>query len=159
MTIFRDSGVKNAIISLGGNVYALGSRPDGSAWEVGITDPMDKSGLIGSVSVEDSAVVTSGGYQRFFERDGVTYHHIINPKTGKSAESGLASVTVISQSGTLADGLSTALFVSGLDEASELWRKIGGFEAVFVENNGSIHVTENIADDFKCDKDFSVIKK
>lgn len=159
INILRGCGVSSAIVSLGGNVQALGQRPDGEAWSVGITDPDDKSRLLGKVKVSDKAVITSGGYQRFFEKDGKTYHHIIDPKTGKSAESGLVSVTVIAESGALSDGLSTALFVAGLDKSAEIWHKYGGFDAVFAENNGNIYVTEGIADTFECDRPYSVLKK
>lgn len=157
MEVLKNNNVKSAVISLGGNVRTLGKKPNGQAWKIGITDPMDKSQIFGTVSVTDSAVVTSGGYQRYFEADGVTYHHIIDPDTGRSAQSGLASVTVIAKSGTIADGLSTALFVMGLDKSAEFWREDGGFEAVFVDDNGEIYVTAGIADTFSSDKNYSVI--
>lgn len=156
--ILRENGVASAILSLGGNVYALGKRPDGGGWTVGITDPADESGLIGTVNVSDKAVVTSGGYRRYFERDGKTYHHIIDPKTGKSAQSGLSSVTVISENGALADGLSTALFVMGLDDGIELWRESGGFEAVFADDSGQIYITGGIAGAFKSERDYAVLQ-
>lgn len=155
--LLRQDGVESAIISLGGNVYALGSRPDGRAWQVGIADPADKSKIIGTLSVTDKAVVTSGGYQRYFEQDGVKYHHIIDPKTGKSAESGLTSVTVIADSGTEADGLSTALFVMGLNNALKLWKADGGFEAVFADDDGNIYVTAGIEHAYKSERKYSVI--
>lgn len=154
--ILRQNDVESAIISLGGNVYALGSRPDGKAWQVGITDPADKSKIIGTISVTDSAVVTSGGYQRYFEQDGVKYHHIIDPKTGRCAQSGLASVTVIAESGTLSDGLSTALFVMGLDKAIEFWKTSGDFEAVFADDDGNIYVTAGIAGAYKSERNYSI---
>ncbi len=157
--VLRENGVDSAILSLGGNVYALGKRADGSNWSVGITDPDDKSQILGTVNVSDKAVVTSGGYQRYFERDGKAYHHIIDPKTGKSAQSGLSSVTVISQSGALADGLSTALFVMGLDKGIELWRESDSFDAVFVDNNGQIYITDGIRDAFKSERDYIVEQK
>lgn len=156
--VLRDCGVSSAIISLGGNVHALGSKPDGTAWNVGITDPFDKSSLTGSVNVRDKAVVTSGGYQRYFEQDGVKYHHIIDPKTGKSADSGLSSVTIIADSGAAADALSTALFVMGLDKSAELWIQSGDFEAVFVDTEGQVYVTSGIANTFQSEHEFSVIK-
>lgn len=155
--VLRASGVSSAIISLGGNVHALGSRTDGRDWSVGITDPDDKNRLIGTVNVRDKAVITSGSYQRFFERDGVTYHHIIDPATGKSAASGLKSVTVIADSGIRADSLSTALFVMGLDKSAELWRKNGGFDAVFVTDGGSVYITDGIRGAFKSSHDYSII--
>lgn len=157
MEVLKNNGAKSAVISLGGNVRTLGKKPNGQEWKIGITDPMDKSQLLGTVSVCDSAVVTSGGYQRYFEADGVTYHHIIDPETGKCAQSGLASVTIIAKSGTVADGLSTALFVMGLDKAAEFWREDGSFEAVFVDDGGDIYVTAGIADTFSSGKNYSVI--
>ncbi len=149
--LLKNNGVESAIISLGGNVHAIGKRNDGSEWTVGITDPHDKSQLIGKLKISDKAVVTSGAYQRYFEQDGITYHHIIDPTTGKSADIGLASVTVIADSGMTADGLSTALFVMGLDKAIELWRSSSDFDAVFVDDSGMIYVTEGIADVFESD--------
>ncbi len=157
--LLKNKGVKSAIISLGGNVHAIGKRNDGSEWTVGITDPQNKSQLIGKLKISDKAVITSGAYQRYFEQDGITYHHIIDPTTGKSADSGLASVTVIANSGMTADGLSTALFVMGLDKAIELWRGSSDFDAVFVDEGGMIYVTEGIADVFESDADYSICKR
>lgn len=157
--VLKNNGVKSAIISLGGNVHAIGSRVGGGAWTVGITDPSDTSQILGTVKVKDKAVVTSGGYQRNFTENGVTYHHIIDPKTGKSANSGLTSVTIISDSGITADGLSTALFVMGLDSAETLWRSSNDFEAVFVGDNGKITVTEGIKDAFYCDREYEILKR
>ena len=157
--LLKNKGVKSAIISLGGNVHAIGKRNDGSEWTVGITDPHNKSQLIGKLKTSDKAVITSGAYQRYFKQDGITYHHIIDPTTGKSADSGLASVTVIADSGMTADGLSTALFVMGLDKAIELWRSSSDFDAVFVDESGMIYVTEGIADVFESNADYSICKK
>ncbi|MGN0106976.1 MAG: FAD:protein FMN transferase [Hominilimicola sp.] len=157
--LLKNKGVRSAIISLGGNIHAIGKRNDGSAWTVGITDPHDKSQLIGKLKISDKAVITSGAYQRYFKQEGITYHHIIDPTTGKSADSGLASVTVIADSGMTADGLSTALFVMGLDKAIELWRSSSDFDAVFVDDSGMIYVTEGIADVFESDADYSICKK
>ena len=157
--LLKNKGVKSAIISLGGNVHAIGKRNDGSEWTVGITDPHNKSQLIGKLKISDKAVITSGAYQRYFEQGGITYHHIIDPTTGKSADSGLASVTVIANSGMTADGLSTALFVMGLDKAIELWRGSSDFDAVFVDEGGMIYVTEGIADVFESDADYSICKR
>lgn len=157
--LLKNNGVESAIISLGGNVHAIGKRNDRSNWTVGITDPHDKSQLIGKLKISDKAVITSGAYQRYFEQNGITYHHIIDPKSGKSADSGLASVTVIADSGMTADGLSTALFVLGLDKSIELWRNSEDFDAVFVDEGGMIYVTEGIADIFESDADYSICRK
>lgn len=157
--LLKNRGVKSAIISLGGNVHAIGKRIDGNEWTVGITDPHDKSQLIGKLKISDKAVITSGAYQRYFEQEGITYHHIIDPTTGKSADSGLASVTVIADSGMTADGLSTALFVMGLDKAIELWHGSSDFDAVFVDDSGMIYITEGIADVFESDADYLICKR
>ena len=106
-------------------------------------------GTIGTLSVVETAVVTSGGYQRFFERDGKRYHHIIDPATGRPAESGLKSVTVVCADGALADALSTAFFVLGLDRALDYQKKYGGFEAVFVSDDGAVTVTDGLRDSFE----------
>ncbi len=143
---FRSNGGSSAMISLGGNVQALGAKPDGSLWRVAIADPSGE-GYAGVVEIRDRAVVTSGGYERWFEQDGVRYHHIIDPATGAPAESGLLSVTVVGESGLTCDGLSTALFVMGLDRAADFWRQSGGFEAVFITDSG-ICLTEGLASAF-----------
>ncbi len=145
--LFRGAGVTSALVNLGGNVEALGSKPDGSPWRVGIRDPMG-DGYFGVLEIRDAAVVTSGGYERYFEEDGVTYWHIIDPSTGRPAHSGLSSVTVTGPDGTLCDGLSTALFVMGLERAAQLWRDSGGFEAVFVTESGEVYITSGLEDAF-----------
>ncbi len=145
--LLRSHGVKSAIINLGGNVQCLGRKPDGSRWKIGVQDPAG-SGYVGVIEAEDEAVITSGGYERFFVEDGKTYWHIIDPSDGRPADSGLISVTVIGKSGLACDGLSTALFVMGKEKAAGLWRENGGFEAVFVTENGDIIITEGILDRF-----------
>jgi len=158
MEIFKDYGIESALVSLGGNVHTLGTKPDGRQWRVGVQDPADISSNIGVLSISDKAAVTSGGYQRFFEEDGVTYHHILDPKTGATANSGLSSVTIVSDNGTLADGLSTALFVMGADAAAEFWReRRDTFDAVFVTDDGRILVTDGLADCFYSDYSYELI--
>lgn len=154
--LLKRNDVKSAIISLGGNVYALGKKPDNSLWTVGIADPNSPAQPVGKLRIADKAVVTSGGYQRYFERDGVTYHHIIDPKTGKSADNGLASVTIISDSGTNADGLSTSLFVMGLEKSIEFWRRNKNFEAVFVDSQGAVYITSGIKGAFESEHEYTV---
>lgn len=150
----RRGGVTSALLNLGGNVYALGKKPNGVKWTIGVADPIT-GGTLGTLQVEDAAVVTSGGYERFFTgSDGVRYHHIIDPSTGCPADSGLASVTVVGDSGARCDALSTALFVMGLDRASDYWREHGDFEAVFVTSDGELFVTAGLEDNFITQGDY-----
>lgn len=150
MKIYEDLGVTSGLVNLGGNVQALGSKTDGSKWKVGIQDPEGKEDYIGTLSIKDQAVITSGGYERYFEEDGKTYHHIIDPRTGYPADSGLLSVTIVSSDGTLADGLSTSLFIMGKDEAIKYWRDHSEeFDGILETEDGNLYVTEGIAKDFE----------
>ena len=149
MQVFADNGVSSGIISLGGNVQALGCKPDGSPWRVAIQDPTNPEENFAILEVTDKAVITSGGYQRYFDQDGVRYHHIIDPQTGYPAHNGLISATIISADGTLADGLSTSLFVMGLDKASAYWQAHRDkFDAVLVTDDGTVYITEGLENVF-----------
>jgi len=143
MELLRREGITSAIVELGGNVQALGSKPDGSPWRVAVQAP-DGSGYAGALEITDCAAVTSGGYQRYFEQDGETYCHIIDPAGGRPARSGLASVTVVAEEGAAADALSTALFVLGRERGEALWRERGGFECVFIGEDGTVAVTQGL---------------
>ena len=142
--VMEKHGVRSAMAYLGGNVILVGAKPDGSLWRVAVQDPLDESGRIGVISAGICSIVTSGGYQRYFESGGRTYHHIIDPETGRSADSGLISVTVISSGGVEADGLSTALFVMGEEKALELWRESDDFEMILVTEDRRVLVTGGI---------------
>ncbi len=147
IALLRENGVTSALLNLGGNVQALGAKPDGSPWRVGVRDPLG-DGYVGILEVADRAVITSGGYERYFVEEGQTYWHILDPATGVPARNGLASVTVVGESGLVCDGLSTALFVMGLEDAADFWRKSDDFEAVLVTEDGQIHITEGLEDVF-----------
>lgn len=136
-------GVSSAMINLGGNVRTLGKKPDGSLWRVGVAAP-DGDGNACVIQLGEGAVVTSGSYERFFEKDGRRYCHIIDPSSGYPADSGLLSVTVIGESGFECDALSTALFVMGFDGAVSYWRQNGGFEMILIAD-GALYATEGIA--------------
>lgn len=143
--IMKDYGVESAVFSLGGNIQTVGSKPDGSDWRVSVRDPFDENSQMCIVSVSDKAVVTSGNYERFFTgSDGKQYCHIIDPSDGYPAENGLVSVTIVSESGTLCDCLSTAMFVKGEDAAVDYWRENGGFEMILADSSGELTVTEGL---------------
>lgn len=147
--IMAGCGVKSAMVSLGGNVQCLGTKPDGSAWKIGIQDPWKlDSGVYAIVQVVDQAVITSGGYERYFEDPdtGKVYRHILDTKTGYPAESGLASVSIVTKNGTMADGLSTALYVMGLEKASEYWRQHSGdFDMILIADDGTLYISDGLS--------------
>ena len=152
MEIFKKDGVTCGMVSLGGNVHLLGTKQDGSAWRVGIQDPNNTDDMLGVLEANDCAVITSGAYERNFEKDGVTYHHIIDPATGKPSNSGLTSVTIVSKDGTLADGLSTSLFVMGKDKAIAYWKQHADeFDTILVDKDRNVYITEGIAGNFSPD--------
>lgn len=147
-SIMRENGITSAIINLGGNVQLVGARPDGEPWRIGIRNPFG-TGILGFAAVQNCAVITSGSYERnFLGGDGLVYHHIIDPETGYPAENGLISVTIITEEGSLADALSTGLFVMGTEKAITFWRERGGFETILVTEENSVLISEGIAASF-----------
>lgn len=155
--ILKENGIQSAMVSLGGNVQCLGTKPDGSSWNIGIRDPFGDS-LYCAVSIVDKAVITSGGYERYFVMDGKTYLHILDPRTGYPAESGLSSVSIISSDGTLGDGLSTALYIMGLEEASSYWRSHRTeFDAVFITDDGTLYATEGLKGSIRSEHEIQFI--
>lgn len=146
--IFLNNGIKSGLISFGSAIQAVGTRNDGSAWRVGIADPQNSEENIARLELTDKCIATSGSYEQAFEENGRKYHHIIDPSTGYPSESGLASVSVINDDATTADGLSTALFVMGLDEAIEYWKTNRGFEAVFITDSNAVYYTSGLAGSF-----------
>lgn len=150
IAIYRKHGVKSAYINLGGNVVVLGKKPDGTPWRIGIQNPRGPSqSYLGIVTVEDKAVVSSGDYERYFEKDGVRYHHILDPKTGYPASSGLIGTSIIADVSMDADALSTATFVLGLEKGMKLVNSLQGVEAIFVTEEKEIYVTEGLKGNFK----------
>lgn len=143
----RESGVASALLDLGqSTIVAVGSKPGGKPWRIGVVDPARPENYFAVVELEDMAMGTSGGYQRYFEQDGVTYWHILDPDTAAPARAGLASVTVVAPSALTCDGLSTALFVMGLEEGTAFWRDHPEleFEAIFVTEDGEIYRTAGL---------------
>lgn len=152
----QERDITSALLDLGqSTILALGAKPDGSPWRIGIQDPQGE-GYLGVLELEGQAMGTSGGYQRYFERDGVRYWHIIDPATAAPARSGLLSVTVVSPSGLACDGLSTALFVMGLERGTQFWRDHPEleFEALFILEDGSLALTSGLKDSFTLAQDY-----
>lgn len=142
--ILSEHGITSALLDLGGNIQAIGAKPDGSPWRIALRDPRS-GGTAGILELVGKAVVTSGAYERYFtDENGTIYGHIIDPKTGFPADSDLLQTTVIADSGAYADALSTALFVMGLEGAVEFHRNNGGFDMILIDKDGVIHVTEGI---------------
>lgn len=133
----REQGVTSACINMGGNVVTIGTKPDGTLWSIGVRDPNGTPEQSEEVlKLRDAAVVTSGTYERFFEANGVRYHHILDPKTGMPVSNGLDSVTIIGARSDLCDALSTACFVLGEERSRSLLEQYGA-RAVFLYSDGT----------------------
>lgn len=152
LALLRESGVERALVNLGGNVAVMGGKPDETPWRVGIRKPFPSSALpmldsFACVSVRDGSVVTSGIYERAFERDGTLYHHILDPRTGFPAQTDLLSATVVSRASLDADGFTTALVIMGADRALAFAESHPSLEAVLVTNEGDVLATSGIGSD------------
>lgn len=153
--LLQEDGIASAVLDIGGNIQAVGSRTDGTNWRLGIRSPYGE-GEIGVLSVSDCAVVTSGNYERYFVgEDGKEYGHIIDPGTGYPVDNGLASVTIIAEEGKTADALSTSMFVKGLEQAQDYWRSHQDFDMIMVTENGEIWLTEGAAASFELSGNFA----
>lgn len=139
----RAAKIKHALVNAGGDISAIGTRQDGNLWRVGIQDPRETSEILAIVQVRDKAIVTSGDYQRYFEQDGVRFHHIIDPFTGYPAD-GLTSVSVVAPTAREADAYSTAFFVLGLEASKELVERLPEIETVIVDETGEIWVSSGL---------------
>ena len=158
MEIFKEYELDGGVVSLGGNVQCFGQKPDGTLWKVGVQKPGEE-GLVGVLQTEGKAVITSGGYERYFEgEDGTVYHHILDPATGYPANSGIVSCTIVSDEGILADGLSTACFIMGTEKACGFWREHADeFDMIILDEEGELYITENIAGTFSTDYPVNII--
>lgn len=140
--ILNKKGVKSAAVDLGGNVYVLGKKPDGRMWKIGLQDPLEPRGsAFATVEVADKTLVTSGIYERYFEKDNIRYHHILNTTTGYPVENDLIGVTIISDSSIDADALSTTVFAKGLRDGIEFIEGIPNVDAVFVTKDRKVYKT------------------
>ena len=133
-------GIEHATINLGGNVLTIGTKPDGSDYKIGIQKPFAADGEVLEVlSVHDRSVVSSGDYERYFEKDGVIYHHILDPQSGWPVQNDLDQVTILSDSSADGDALSTTCYVLGLEKGMKLIQEMDDVEAIFVTKDGEIH--------------------
>ena len=146
----KDSGVKHAIINLGGNVLTLGNNPNDDSWKIGIQDPFSqRGGYLGIIKGNDNtSVVSSGIYERYFEVNGKRYHHILDVHTGFPTENNLAQTTIINNSSVDGDGLSTSTFVLGLDKGLDLINKTKNTQAIFVTKDKKVYITKGLKDNF-----------
>ena len=160
MQIFKEYGIEHGMVNLGGNVQTLGTKTDGTAWRVAIQSPQGGNQYLGVLETSDQAVITSGGYERYFEEKGVTYHHIIDPKTGYPSDSDLTSVTIVCADGTKADALSTSFFVMGLQKAESFYENTAlDFDVILLTKDNQIYISEGIAQNFTSDYTVNVLKK
>jgi len=159
----RENGVSSGLLNLGGNVECIGKNSEGNPWRIAIKSPFEdsKSGVLGVIEASDTAVITSGGYERFFEENGKRYWHIIDPKVGKPVENGLISVTVIGKNGLVCDGLSTGLFVLGEKEAEKFYAEYGSgdngidaFELIMVTEDKKVYVSEGVREAFSLGSEY-----
>jgi thiamine biosynthesis lipoprotein len=141
----RDRGIESALLNFGGNVVTLGHKPDGSAWSVGLRKPGSKAGndFWAVVTSADQSIVTSAVYERGFNLDGVWYHHILDPRTGRPVQNGLILVTAVCGDGLLADALTTALFVLGVEKGFRLAEQYD-VSVLFLEDNGKLSKSGNM---------------
>ncbi len=156
--IYEDSKISGALLSIGGNVYAWGTKPDNSLFRIGFKNPngVSENSAIASVTMKDMVFSVSGGYERYFEQDGEVYHHILDPTTGKSAQTDILSVGVMHSDGASADFYSTSLFVSGLESALN-YIESGGI-AMVLDKNNNLYVSQSLKNDFELvDNSFNVI--
>jgi len=145
----KENGVRSAILDLGGNLMALGEKPGGKAWSIGIQDPADNRGEhLGIVPARDLTLVSSGIYERYFKQDGKVYHHILDTGTGYPVDNELLSVTIVTNRSTEADALSTSVFAMGLERGMAAVESRENTEAIFVTKDNKLYVTSGLAESF-----------
>ena len=147
--LLREGGVQSALIDLGGNICCVGAKRDGRPWRIGVRDPKNPERYVGALAVKDRAVITSGSYERFFTgEDGTVYGHIFDPATGRPADSGVISATVVGESGMQCDALTTALYVMGVERACALLQTLPAVDALLVDEDGALWITMGLKDAF-----------
>lgn len=158
--ILEKENVKAAVIDLGGNITVYGSKEGQDKWKIGLQNPYkERNKHLGVLNVKDESIVTSGIYERKFEKDGKLYHHILSPFNGYPVDNDLASVTIVTKESINADSLSTATFSLGLNKGLEFLESMDGVEGIFVTKEKKVYITEGLKDTFVLsDKDFEYVK-
>lgn len=141
--LLQVKGCKSGLVNVSGDINTWGTQPDGKSWTVGIVNPMNKNKVFATFPLEDSAVETSGSYEKYVTFNGKRYSHIIDPRTGYPA-SGIISVSVFAKQTELADALATGIFVLGIDVGLDLINQLNGIGCIIVDDKGNIHVSKNI---------------
>ena len=143
--ILTEEGVKSAIINLGGNVFAHGSKVNGDDWKIGIQNPFtERGGIIGTITTSNKSVVTSGIYERYIEQDGVKYHHILSPFTGYPYDNEIAGITIVSDKSVDGDALSTSVFAMGVEKGMEFVNTLDGIDAIFITKDYKVYITDGL---------------
>ena len=147
--VYDEYGIRAALCWLGGSsIYARGVKPDGEAWRLGFRDPKEEESVsLASFEIRDAVFCTSGGYERYFEQDGVRYHHILDPATGRPAQSDIVSIGILCENGAEADFWSTALFVQGREKALEYFET--GGEGLLLDEDNTLYVSKALQASFE----------
>lgn len=153
----KQNGVQSAVLNLGGNVQTIGRKPDGKNWGVAVEYPGTQEHFA-RVDVGETSLITSGAYQRYFEENGKKYHHIIDPRTGMPADSGLKSATVVCGDPVVGDALSTALFIMGTRGAQEYYNQYGGFDYILLTEDDEVYITKGIEKRFSLSSGYQNLK-
>lgn len=152
--ILKENKVKHAIVNLGGNVFTLGRKLDGTDWNIGIQNPFgERDSYIGVLKASDKTIVTSGIYERYFEENGKRYHHILDPKTGYPVENELVGISIIADKSINADALSTSVFSMGLENGMKFVETQKNIEAIFITKDSEVYITSGLKDIFKLTDD------
>jgi FAD:protein FMN transferase len=155
-----DNGIEHAVINLGGNVLVIGIHPDNRPWRIGVQNQFMPTGTVmGIINASDEAIVTSGIYERYFIKDGIRYHHILDTETGYPVDNSLAGVTIVTDDSTKADALSTAVFSMGYKRGLSLIEELENTEAVFITKDKDVYISSGIEERFSItDNSFNYIK-
>jgi thiamine biosynthesis lipoprotein len=144
VALLREFGIAHAIVSAGGDSRVIGDRR-GRPWSVAVRDPRRADAVVAVLPLVDTSISTSGDYERFFERDGVRYHHLIDPMTGESPRT-LRSVTILADDGLTCEALSKCVFVMGLEKGMRWVESLPGVDAIVVDAAGALHVSSGLLD-------------